>query len=141
MPWIVATEIHKLLRIGGHVFVETHFSHSAHERPWNFFQFSDMGLRALFNSGLGFDLIDSGMSNPINGVFSQEAAGYLKGQIITDLYCHSEIFCKKSRDVLNFDWSKVEMDEVVSNTRYPPPRASALDKNSECQTALYVDQS
>jgi len=26
MPWIVATEIAKLLKVGGHVFVETHFS-------------------------------------------------------------------------------------------------------------------
>ena len=123
MPWIVAQEIQKLLKIGGYVFVETHFSYSTHERPWNFFQFSDMGLRALFNSGLGFDLIDSGMSNPINGVFSQEAAGYLKGKTIQDLYCHSEILCRKSRDVPEFDWGNIEMDEVVSNTRYPAPGA------------------
>jgi hypothetical protein len=39
MPWIVASEIQKLLKIGGYVFVETHFSHSTPERPWNFFQF------------------------------------------------------------------------------------------------------
>jgi Methyltransferase domain len=125
MPWLVALEIQKLLRIGGHVFVETHFSFGTHERPWNFFQFSDMGLRALFNGGLGFELVDSGMSNPMNGVFSQEADEHLRGKAIHDLYCHSEIFCKKSRDVPNFDWSKVEMDEVVSNTRYPPPHALA----------------
>ena len=48
LPWIVAVEIAKLLKVGGLVFVETHFSFSSHERPWNFFQFSDMGLRALF---------------------------------------------------------------------------------------------
>ena len=52
MPWIVAQEIRKLLKVEGYVFVETHFSFNAHEIPWNFFQFSDMGLRALFNSGL-----------------------------------------------------------------------------------------
>jgi hypothetical protein len=49
MPWIVAQEIQKLLRIGGYVFVHTHFSFSYHEKPWNFFQFSHMGLRVLFN--------------------------------------------------------------------------------------------
>jgi hypothetical protein len=125
MPWIVAHEIQKLLKIGGYVFVETHFSFSAHERPWNFFQFSDMGLRALFNSGLGFDLIDSGMSNPLNGVFSQDSAGYLKGKTLPELYCHSEILCRKSRDVPQFDWAKVNMDDVVNNTRYPPPQVIA----------------
>ncbi|NJN74586.1 MAG: class I SAM-dependent methyltransferase [Limnothrix sp. RL_2_0] len=37
MPWIVSTEISKLLKVGGFVFVETHFSFSSHERPWHFF--------------------------------------------------------------------------------------------------------
>lgn len=37
MPWIVATEIAKLLKVGGIIFIETHFSHSSHERPWHFF--------------------------------------------------------------------------------------------------------
>jgi SAM-dependent methyltransferase len=70
MPWLVATETAKLLKVGGIVFVETHFSYSAHERPWNFFQFSDMGLKALFSPALGFQCLDSGMCNPIVGRFS-----------------------------------------------------------------------
>jgi len=122
MPWIVAQEIQKLLKLGGYVFVETHFSFGAHERPWNFFQFSDMGLRALFNDALGFELIDCGMSNRMNGVFSQEADEYLRGKSIGELYCHSEIFCKKNRDVLDFDWGKSEIDDIVENTRYPVPK-------------------
>lgn len=122
MPWIVAQEIQKLLKVGGYVFVETHFSHGAHERPWNFFQFSDMGLRALFNNAMGFEVIDCGMSNPMNGVYNQTADEYLRGQKIHELYCHSEIFCKKTREVQDFDWAKVGIDEVVNNTRYPPPK-------------------
>lgn len=121
MPWVVAHEIQKLLKVGGYVFVETHFSFSFHEKPWNFFQFSNMGLRALFNTALGFDLIDSGMSNPMNGVFSQEADEYLRGKPVGELYCHSEILCRKSRDVSEFDWSQVGIDVVGDNTRYPSP--------------------
>jgi len=48
MPWLVASEISKILKVGGIVYVKTHFSNGAHELPWNFFQFSDMGLRVLF---------------------------------------------------------------------------------------------
>jgi len=59
MPWIVAVEISKLLKIGGIVFVETHFSYSSHERPWHFFQFSDMALRTLFSPALGFECIEA----------------------------------------------------------------------------------
>ena len=44
MPWVAAEQISKLLKPGGHVFIETHFSFSSHERPWHFFQFSDMAL-------------------------------------------------------------------------------------------------
>lgn len=111
-----------MLKLGGYIFVETHFSFSAHERPWNFFQFSDKGLRALFNSGMGFDLIDSGMSNPMNGVFADKSDPYLRGKAIGELYCHSEILCRKTRDVTAFSWSTVEVDDIVDNTRYPPPK-------------------
>jgi hypothetical protein len=122
MPWVVAMEIQKLLKLGGHVFVETHFSFSSHERPWHFFQFSDMGLRALFNEALGFDLVDSGMSNPMVGYFSHNADQYLRYQMIPELYCHSEILCRKSREVERFDWNNVMINGIVSESRYPPPK-------------------
>lgn len=122
MPWIVATEIAKILKVGGYVFVETHFSYSSHERPWNFFQFSDMGLRTLFSSALGFECIESGMSNPMVGRFSELANDYLKNKPITGLYCHSEYLGRKVKDVPDFDWAKVDMEDVVGGTTYPMPR-------------------
>ena len=121
MPWVAATEIHKVLKVGGFVFIETHFSYSSHERPWHFFQFSDMGLRALFNESLGFDLVDSGMSNPISGYFAHDADAYLRLQPVIELYCHSEILCRKRCNVESFDWRTVELDGVVGETRYPLP--------------------
>ena len=122
MPWVVAQEIQTLLKLGGYVFVETHFSFGMHEKPWNFFQFSHMGLRALFNHALGFELVDYGMSNQMNGVFNQEDHGSLRGTPIHELYCHSEILCLKTRDVVDFDWYKVGIDEIVDGTRYPTPK-------------------
>lgn len=122
MPWVAATEIQKMLKIGGCVFVETHFSFSSHERPWHFFQFSDMGLRALFNDSLGFDLIDSGMSNPISGYFANNADSYLKFLPVSEMYCHSEILCKKRCEIESFKWAEVGMDGVVEGTRYPMPK-------------------
>lgn len=123
MPWLVAIEISKLLKVGGLVFVETHFSFRAHERPWNFFQFSEMGLKVLFSEALGFECIEAGMSNPIVGRFSSLADDYLKNVPIKGLYCHSEYLGRKVRDVENFDWSKVDLDQVTGRTHYPPPRA------------------
>lgn len=78
MPWVVAMEISKVLKVGGYVFVETHFSYSSHERPWHFFQFSDMALRSLFSQAMGFECIEAGMSNPMVGRFSAYADRYLR---------------------------------------------------------------
>lgn len=120
MPWVVSTEIAKVLKVGGLVFVETHFSFSSHERPWNFFQFSDMGLRALFPEALGIECVEAGLSNPIVGRFSSLADPYLRNTPVTGLYCHSEYLGRKVRDVDSFDWRNLDLADVVQGTKYPP---------------------
>lgn len=121
MPWLVAEEIAKVLKVGGHVFIETHFSHASHERPWHFFQFSDMGLRALFSPALGFECLEASMDTPIVGRFSAFAAPYLRFQPVPGLYCHSLIIGRKVRDVPDFRWADADVDAVVGATKYPPP--------------------
>ncbi|MCO4782439.1 MAG: methyltransferase domain-containing protein [Candidatus Cloacimonetes bacterium] len=105
MPWLVASEMVKLLKVGGFVFVETHFSHSSHERPSNYFQFSDLGLKVLFSQELGIECIDSGMSNSIIGRFSTFADEYLRYESVPGLYCHSEFLGRKTHDVEGFSWN------------------------------------
>lgn len=122
MPWLVALEISKMLKVGGMLFVATHFSYGSHERPWNFFQFSDMGLRVLFSSALGFECIEAGMSGPIVGRFSAFTDKSVRFQPIKGLYCGSEYFGRKVRDEPSFDWNQVAIDEVVAGTTYPAPK-------------------
>lgn len=127
MPWVVAGEIAKLLKLDGLVFVETHFSFGSHERPWNFFQFSDMGLRVLFSEAMGFECVDAGLSNPIVGRFSSLADPYLQNEPVVGLYCHVEYLAKKVRDVSNFDWAAVDLAGVVGPTTYPEPTRAPGD--------------
>ncbi len=122
MPWIVAVEISKLLKVGGFVFIESHFSYCSHERPWHFFQFSDMAMKTLFSRALGFECVESGLSNPLVGRFSYYADEYLRGQPVPGLYCHVEYLGKKVEDVKNFDWSRVDLTDVVGETKYPEPQ-------------------
>jgi hypothetical protein len=122
MPWLVAVEIAKLLKVGGLVFVETHFSFSSHERPWHFFQFSDMALKVLFSEALGFECVETGMSNPMVGRFSSLADDYLKNKPVGGLYCHSEYLGRKIRAVNNFDWAQVDLASVVGDAKYPYPK-------------------
>jgi len=121
MPWVVAEEIARVLKPGGMVFIETHFSYSSHERPWHFFQFSDMGLRALFSPALGFECVEAAMQNPIVGRFSYFADRYLRFQPVTGLYCHANLIARKVRDVEGFRWGDVDVAEAVGATHYPPP--------------------
>jgi SAM-dependent methyltransferase len=109
MPWIVAAEMTKLLKVGGTIFVETHFSFGSHERPWHFFQFSDMALKVLFSPALGIECIEAGASNPIVGRFSSLADNHLKFKPISGMYCHSEFLGKKVRDVDLFDWNDIDL--------------------------------
>jgi hypothetical protein len=125
MPWVVAVEIAKLLKVGGILFVETHFAFSSHERPWHFFHFTDMALRVLFSPALGFECIEAGFSNPIVGRFSTLADPYLRNRPVTGLYCHAEFLGRKAREVEDFDWANVDLDVVTAKTKYPEPKAQA----------------
>ena len=122
MPWIVAKEISKLLKVGGYVFIETHFSYGSHERPWIFFQFSDMALRVLFSQTMGFKCLEAGLSNPIVGRFSSYADEYLRNRPVAGLYCHSEYLGQKTHDVEDFDFSKIDITDLVNGTHYPKPQ-------------------
>ncbi|QNJ27082.1 methyltransferase [Synechococcus sp. SYN20] len=120
MPWVVAEEISKVLKVGGHVAIETHFSFSEHELPWHFFQFNSTALECMFNEVLGFDVIDSGLDSPIVGRFANEAAPNLRGNSVNDLYCHSSIIVRKNKSFNHelFSW-RGALSTVVKNTMYP----------------------
>jgi hypothetical protein len=123
MPWIVAEEISSLVKIGGHVVIETHFSFSEHELPWHFFQFNSNALKVLFNSGLGFTVIDAGHDNPIVGRFSSESTDYLRGRPVASLYCHSSLIAQKTHEPAlgaPFNW-RAALKDVINDTMYPAP--------------------
>ena len=124
MPWIVAEEISKVLDVGGLVCLETTFSFSEHELPWHFFQFNNRALETLFCPELGFELIDSGLDSPIVGRFSYQAAEYLRGTPVIDLYCHSSLIARKvspgavSPSGAAFDWRQVA-SRIARESMYP----------------------
>lgn len=121
-PWLASEQMSRMLKVGGKVFVETHFSWRAHERPWNFFQFSDMGLRALFNQGLGYHVLDVGMDNPMIGFYTRLADPNLRYRKIRELYAHSMILAEKTHAVEHFDWSTIPVQQIVGETSYPEPK-------------------
>lgn len=64
MPWKVAIEINKVLTVGGISFHTTHQAWPLHEKPWDFWRFSDTSWKAIFNQKTGFELIEAKMGEP-----------------------------------------------------------------------------
>lgn len=120
MPWLAAAEIIKLLKPGGHVFVETHYSYCSHERPWHFFQFSEKALEALFPAAFGIERVESGVSSPMKARFSSIASPFLRNKpIFGNLYCHSEFLGRKVREIQNFNWDMKLVESIYGQTTYP----------------------
>ena len=122
MPWKVSTEIIKLLKVGGYIFIETHYSFSSHERPWHFFQFSENALNVLFPQKFGIECVKKGCSNLLKGWFSGRASRYLRGRIVSGLYCHSEFLGRKVREAESLSWDNVSTEEASNSTKYPAPK-------------------
>jgi len=120
MPWLVAEEISKLLKVDGHLAIETHFAFSEHELPWHFFQFNCNGLKSLFNEALGMQVLDYGLDNPIIGRFAEHSRPHLRNLPVPNLYCHSSIIAKKYKrfDHEFFEWRNA-LPEVIGDTMYP----------------------
>jgi SAM-dependent methyltransferase len=122
-PWLVAEEIAKILKVGGQVVIETHFSFSEHEQPWHFFQFNSNALEWLFNEKLGFRVIDAGMYSPMVGRFSFDHRNRARaGEPVRNLYCHSCVVAEKTHEpeLANgaFDWRSL-LDDLTAENQYP----------------------
>jgi hypothetical protein len=81
-------------------------------------------LSVLFSPAAGIECIEAGASNPIVARFSALADKDLRYLPIRGLYCHSNFLGRKTREVAEFDWNKVSVEEVVSGTKYPLPQDS-----------------
>jgi len=64
MPWVVAREMGKVLRLGGYAYISTHQTIGVHDQPWDFWRFSDTAWDAIFNRYSGFEIIGRSIDNP-----------------------------------------------------------------------------
>jgi hypothetical protein len=121
MPWVVAMEINKLLELGGITFHATHFAWPVHERPWDFWRFTDEGLKVLFSPALGFETIKAGLFAPLrmhlDNVEGQEALAMQPG------FGGVAILAKKvaSVDLEKIKWDVTPEGILGSSSHYPLP--------------------
>jgi hypothetical protein len=60
IPWLVAHQVQRILRVGGLAFVSAPMIWPEHAAPNDFWRVSPFGLRSLFGPALGFHVIASG---------------------------------------------------------------------------------
>jgi SAM-dependent methyltransferase len=75
MPWKAVLEINKVMATGGWLYIATHPTWPPHERPWDFWRFSEEGFRVLLNPVTGFEILECSAGLPCSIVpFGHEPA-------------------------------------------------------------------
>ncbi len=91
MPWKVAVEMNRVLRIGGMAYIHSHQSQPMHDMPWDFFRFSDKSWHALFNRRTGFEVVAADMSMQVHMVprvyaeqpaYAEQTLGFRSSEVL-----------------------------------------------------------
>jgi hypothetical protein len=116
MPWVVASEMSAVLRVGGIGYISTHQTLGMHDRPWDFWRFSDTAWDALFNPFTGFEIIARALENPqyITPHFWSPEGEQLERAVG---YVGSAVLVRKVSEAQG-RWPQVELGSVI-RTAYP----------------------
>jgi SAM-dependent methyltransferase len=120
MPWKAVLEINKVMLTGGLLCIATHPTWPPHERPWDFWRFSEEGFQVLLNPVTGFEVLECSSGLPCSIVpFGNE-------EPMRGLYRHSanlgiSVIAKKiGQSDRRLAWD-VDVSEIL-DTIYPSSR-------------------
>jgi methyltransferase family protein len=122
MPWVVAAEINKVLKIGGLTFHSTHFAFPLHERPWDFWRYTDQALRILFSPPLGFEVIRCAFDTPAR-MHPDTPREDLMHLPLEPVWVGISVLARKTAhiDPAKFVWSASASSCLGDESRYPAP--------------------
>ncbi len=117
MPWVVAAEMSRILKVGGTAFIASHQTMGMHDRPWDFWRFSDTAWEGLFNKLTGFEIIATALENPqfITPFFMAPEQG--DGPQNSYGFVGSSVLVRKISDP-HVNWGPMLASDVVASS-YP----------------------
>lgn len=116
MPWKVSLEINRILRLGGLLFIHTHQTIGIHDKPWDFWRFSDDSWDSLLNSRTGFRIISTRLEEPM-WIVPHFYSCYPHGQERGTGMMGSSVLAEKISSGSSLEWN-VALREFTS-TFYP----------------------
>jgi hypothetical protein len=117
MPWVVASEMSAVLRLGGVAYIATHQTLGMHDRPWDFWRFSDTAWDGLFNRLTGFEIIARALENPqyiTPHFWSPEQGDHLERAVG---FVGSAVLVRKTSEAQS-RWAPVELASIIGSA-YP----------------------
>ena len=120
LPWVFAIEINRVLERGGLTFHHTHFAWPQHEQPWDFWRFTDEGLKVLFSKATGFEVLESGMFEPVH-MYMDRVANGMESFPEFPAYGGSVVLARKVADCPagHGIWD-TDVGELTGGAVYPP---------------------
>jgi SAM-dependent methyltransferase len=122
MPWVVAAEINKVLKVDGLTFHSTHFAFPPHETPWDFWRYTDHALRVLFSPPLGFEVVGCAFDTPVR-LHPDTVREDLIHLPLETAWVGISVLARKTADIdpAKFVWSASVADCLGGESQYPAP--------------------
>lgn len=129
MPWVVAAEINKILKVGGLTFHSSHFAFPVHERPWDFWRYTDQGLRVLFSPPLGFEVINCAFDSPAR-MHPDAPREELMHLPLEPVWIGISVLARKTAhlDTTKFVWLASVAECLGRDSHYAPPLDKGLSR-------------
>jgi hypothetical protein len=127
MPWIVALEISKVLKVGGITFHNAPTAVPIHERPWDFWRYTEESLKVLFSPPLGFEVLKTGYTTPVRIYPDAALDGPQALMPLHPTFGGVAILARKALapDLQPFRWNATIEDVLGFDSRYPAPPAGS----------------
>ena len=100
MPWKMAIELNRVLKIGGRAMFMTHHTWPLHDYPFDFWRYSEESWYAIFNQHTGFRVVDAALGEEgrvlpelqtFDTLFGLDSIGYLSSSVLVEKIGETEL--------------------------------------------------
>lgn len=102
MPWKVALEMNRVLRVGGLAFVNSQQTWPVHEEPSDFWRFSTYSWSSLFNQHTGFEILRVAHGEPAR-VHPLWDSAVARDMPLSPAYLSSSVIARKTSET-TLEW-------------------------------------